>query len=437
MHRARVLGTLLSITLCALAARPTPVFAHPSALPAFQVEYDLQEEELVLTVLLNAEDARAVLRLTRLEATRKNQVPAGVLKATVQLVAEGRIVKVDGIFVAPILVSGETGYPEKLAEQFEQSAGSISLDVLYMITFRYALKTQPKRISITWTDERAYEANHPLLPGRAKAMPEPQGVPVKESDNQPLKRLRVGLWVGMKCMSAILTAEEPEYIWHAPTAPPRHPVVPVEAEASGFRLRLTLSSLIVVLLYPAAVVLLLRRTRGVTVCAALFPIACGLFLAAAAYGPVSLVASRSALPEEKEAVDIFSTLHANIYRAFDYDNEDDIYDTLSQSVARSMLYEIYADVYESLIMRQQGGAMCTVDQVDTLSSEYLGGVEGDTPSFRVSSHWRVSGTVAHWGHIHKRVNEYKALYTVARVQGAWKIVGTKVTMQNRVDSDSE
>ena len=435
MHRTRVSAARLAILLCAIAARPTPLFAHPSALPAFQVEYDLQERELLLTVLLNAEDARATLRLTRLEATRKNQVPAGVLEATVQLVAKGSKVKIDGIVVAPILVSSKMGYPEKLMEQFEQAPGPVTLDMLYTITFRYALKTKPKRISIAWTDDRAYEANHPVSPGQAKVMTEPQGVPVTEGDNQPLKRLRVGLWVGMKCMSAILTAEEPEYIWHAPAAPPRNPVVPVEAEASGHRL--TLSALIVVLLYAVAVVFLIRRARGFVVCAALFPFACGLFLAATAYGPVSLVASRSALPEEKEAVDIFSALHANIYRAFDYDNEDDIYDTLSQSIARSSLYKIYSDVYESLIMHQQGGAMCTIDKVDTLSSEYLDGVEGDTPSFRVSSHWRVSGTVAHWGHIHKRVNEYKALYTVARVQGGWKIVGTKVTMQNRVDSDSE
>jgi hypothetical protein len=44
----------------------------------------------------------------------------------------------------------------------------------------------------------------------------------------------------------------------------------------------------------------------------------------------------------------------------------------------------------------------------------------------------VEGTVEHWGHIHTRVNQYEADFTVRPVEKAWKITAMQVTGQKRL-----
>jgi hypothetical protein len=195
----------------------------------------------------------------------------------------------------------------------------------------------------------------------------------------------------------------------------------------------TLSALVIALAYLGVLAYSIRRKRGLVFHLVLLFVAGGSIVVAALFGPLPLASPPSALPDGPEAVEIFKVLHANIYRAFDYESEDDVYGTLAQSVGDQLLYEVYKEVYGSLILRDQGGAMCTIDNVETLSANLADGAEGSELSFRVFCHWRVSGTVAHWGHIHRRINEYKALYTVARLQGAWKIVDVRVKEQSRID----
>ena len=47
--------------------------------------------------------------------------------------------------------------------------------------------------------------------------------------------------------------------------------------------------------------------------------------------------------------------------------------------------------------------------------------------FDWQSRWNLSGTVEHWGHIHQRVNQYDADFTVAERDGHWKITQLKMT----------
>ena len=46
--------------------------------------------------------------------------------------------------------------------------------------------------------------------------------------------------------------------------------------------------------------------------------------------------------------------------------------------------------------------------------------------------WTVEGTVEHWGHIHTRVNQYEADFSVRAVGDAWKIVAMNMLNQRRV-----
>ena len=130
------------------------------------------------------------------------------------------------------------------------------------------------------------------------------------------------------------------------------------------------------------------------------------------------------------AKEVAGTLLRNIYRAFDYHAESDIYDALARSVQGDLLAELYLKIHDGLAMQEQGGAIASVQDVRVTASDNL--QRGKEKSFSLRLTWTVEGTVEHWGHIHTRVNEYSADFTVQPVDDAWKITGMKVTDQKRV-----
>ena len=50
------------------------------------------------------------------------------------------------------------------------------------------------------------------------------------------------------------------------------------------------------------------------------------------------------------------------------------------------------------------------------------------------ANWTAMGTVAHWGHIHMRKNQYEANISVEPVDGAWKITDLELLEEKRIDS---
>lgn len=152
------------------------------------------------------------------------------------------------------------------------------------------------------------------------------------------------------------------------------------------------------------------------------------------------------VPAEEQALVLFDTLHRNIYAAFDAASEDEIYDLLAVSVAPALLDGLYGEVYESLILREDGGAVCSIQEIEVLERSIdshpdpeamiANGVEPGSDQqarFHVDTSWRVHGVVSHWGHIHRRVNQYRASYAVQHDGGSWKIAGVEIQDHTRVD----
>jgi hypothetical protein len=164
--------------------------------------------------------------------------------------------------------------------------------------------------------------------------------------------------------------------------------------------------------------------------------ALGVLVLAAAVIAVALYPGRSGprLADEAEARQLFADLHRNIYRAFDHDDESGIYDALAGSVDGKLLDRIYTEVYEALVMRDQGGALSRVQQVDILESRLLGGLpeDPDDPRFRVRATWEVTSSLVHEGHEHVRVIEYEGIYTVALREAGWRIVEDRILSQRTV-----
>ena len=82
-------------------------------------------------------------------------------------------------------------------------------------------------------------------------------------------------------------------------------------------------------------------------------------------------------------------------------------------------------------LENQGGAQVKVDDVAVLDVAQQSEREG--PGFAYRCRWIAAGSVGHWGHIHRRANQYDAVITIEPVGGAWRITAIDLREEQRVD----
>ena len=140
------------------------------------------------------------------------------------------------------------------------------------------------------------------------------------------------------------------------------------------------------------------------------------------------IGSATRLSDEASAELVGGLLH-NIYRAFDFRDESQIYDVLDQSVSGELLTDIYLETRRGLELANQGGARAKVKDIELLDLDARmasdGAVEADVT-------WRVAGSVGHWGHIHKRQNQYEATLVITPVDGSWKLTSLDLVSEERI-----
>ena len=171
---------------------------------------------------------------------------------------------------------------------------------------------------------------------------------------------------------------------------------------------------------------LLRRRFVVTIIAAAGAVFCLPYARVAL--PISFAGRPAIAPDEAKAV--LSGLLNNIYRAFDRREEDVIYDRLAISISGDLLSDVYLQTRRGIELEGQGGARVKVDTVEVLESTSVDTTE--TGGFVHHCRWNVSGSVGHWGHVHRRTNQYEAILTVEPRDGAWKIAGIDLREQKRM-----
>ena len=132
---------------------------------------------------------------------------------------------------------------------------------------------------------------------------------------------------------------------------------------------------------------------------------------------------------EDSAKTVLSGLLHNVYRSFDHHDDNLIYDRLAKSIAGELLSDVYLETRESMEVKNQGGLRISVKEVDVTQIDPLD-EDGPVHSFRC--HWRVAGSIGHWGHIHKRANEHEALITISPRDGSWKITNIEMIDQQTV-----
>jgi len=133
----------------------------------------------------------------------------------------------------------------------------------------------------------------------------------------------------------------------------------------------------------------------------------------------------------------------NVYRAFDFVQEEEIYSALGQSATGGKLRELYLQMLRDLEVEEQGGAVSRIESVeivavDAVDQAYAGRTNLNLRSpvsasagaiFQRRIRWNLSGLIEHWGHSHQRTNQYQAVATIADDAGQWKLVELNIESQ--------
>ena len=135
--------------------------------------------------------------------------------------------------------------------------------------------------------------------------------------------------------------------------------------------------------------------------------------------------------QEEDGKAILHSLLKNVYRSFDFRNEEDVYDKLAISVSGDLLAKVYLDHRKSMSVQQAGGAQAKVEE---LAIESVSITSSDKKEGALDFHavWNAMGTVGHWGHNHARENRYDAVVTLKPVDGSWKIVDLDLLEEKRI-----
>jgi len=136
--------------------------------------------------------------------------------------------------------------------------------------------------------------------------------------------------------------------------------------------------------------------------------------------------------DDQQATALLELLLKNVYRAFDFREEEDVYDKLAISVTGDLLADVYLENRRSFAVQAAGGAQAKVKEVNVrnASAERL----DDSPlGYALRGQWTAMGTVGHWGHVHTRQNFYDAIVTIEAVDSTWKITELEAIEENRID----
>ncbi len=394
---------------------------HPQDGPHCDLKFAVGSDEFVATVSVNLVFLDWMLEFPRENTERVDPIELPSLAPRLEAYFAAQMpVEIDGVRVAPVVRALSVNDPDEvLLPMFPISGWRGLRKVGFELAF--PLKAPPDSVSVVWP---AYPPDLlSVLPSKP---------PLEIAAEWTADGLRSQL---------IFTRDEPGFTWHRPAGGIDARLERVPAPASPRPLVPawgTLAIGVFVVCFGAAA--LGRRSPREALGAGL--VAAVIVLVIRPNGPAALefgVRAPAGL-DPAEAAATFEALHANLYRAFDYEAESTIYDALARSVSGELLEETYLSVRRALVMEEEGGAMSRVIAVRPLETrvESQGELdldEGVVRAFTVAARWQVDGRVTHWGHAHDRTNEYEGRFTVAAETDGWRIHDAEITRQERVGGE--
>ena len=435
--------------LCLLLLPVCAAQGHPSAIPLVELKVSLTDDALTYEARIPtfAIEPLAGYDLAEGESLKTLPTSTDELEA---FFAKACPVKIDGIAVRPVLTDLTICAPELPSSAYGQDPGENDASgqnstpspgrparwVEAKMKLVYSTKGTARQVSMAWNVFTADRAD-------ALGLLNPFGMDVSGgleaglTAGDPNEVIAVSELMGRRSFLTF-TPEEPEYVWHAAGRTSRADlmaVVPNAAEKTISLPTVPIAAMVLLILFLAAA-RSGKMPRGLVAGATLMVLLVGIVGRDVGRAEITQFwRGGIEIPDEAEAKEIFAALHKNVYRAFDYETEDAIYDALAQSVSGELLDEIYTNVYQSLVLQDQGGAICKIENVEMLENKMMApdpDVENGGIEFRVSCRWEVKGLVAHWGHAHRRVNRYGAVYTLRPFGDSWRIYDVEMNEQERI-----
>ncbi|MCL4222501.1 MAG: hypothetical protein KJZ65_14160 [Phycisphaerales bacterium] len=425
MRRARWRWMML---LWALACASVAAGVHPQDGPHADIRISIDESGVHIGMMINLAFIDETVVFPRESSTAVAEFEEDLLRQLLTEFFESRnVVEIDGVVVAPIVREFEMIRPGLENLPLFPLSGMRGL-LRARVDLEHPSKSMPKRVRFVW-DSFPLDVLTEL----------PEGTP------RPPMAIEAQLLAEGTVDILRFTKQEPEITWHGTglTREERFLEVP-KAEGPAARVRFPVLSLGVAV---GGLVLALagvqrrgpregrKRTAPGVVLLTFGAVLLGTAPLLRQVGTVSL-GGGARLPTEAEARAIFEPLHANIYSAFDYEERGAIYDALARSVDGPLLESLYDQIYTSLVMYEEGGAVSRVSAVRPMRVDIGSiGVVGEPgrPTFTLQAQWQVDGVVYHYGHSHRRTNEYVAEYSVGLTPQGWRITGNRVLSQERLD----
>ncbi len=240
-------------------------------------------------------------------------------------------------------------------------------------------------------------------------------------------------------LPTFLTPGDNIHVWNNYLKNYQLPTVETVAVAGSLgKLRIPWLSIICAVLALAAMIWVLRRRhRGAALTlpatAFIVLVAAGAFAFPRVHVSLTRPTMMAGTLEPQQARELLQVLLKNVYRAFDFREEEDVYDKLAISISGDQLTETYLENRRSFAVQQAGGAQAKIKSVE-IEEAVAEGLDGRPLAFVIKGKWTAEGTVGHWGHVHTRRNRYDALVTVEATDGAWKITDIEILEEQRIDA---
>ena len=195
----------------------------------------------------------------------------------------------------------------------------------------------------------------------------------------------------------------------------------------------------VLLLLPLGWMLVRRLRRGESVTWMAMTAVVLVVAGIASYPYAQLAFARPAAVagdlNDEQARALLQALLKNVYRAFDFRDEEDVYDKLALTVKGDLLAELYLQNRRSFAIKKAGGAQAKIKTVDIQQAQAKR-LDSGSLGYTIAGRWTALGSVGHWGHIHMRQNLYDAIVTVEAIDGQWKITALELLEERRIDPNA-
>lgn len=130
-------------------------------------------------------------------------------------------------------------------------------------------------------------------------------------------------------------------------------------------------------------------------------------------------------PDEQTAAKIVKGVLENVNHAYLEKDPAALRDALSGVVADNTLGDVQPELGRALLIKVAGGGVARVTAIENLALKDVTELKNKR-GFRAVAEWTAKAKGGHWGHIHRRLIQFRALLEMIEDDGYWKLAGITI-----------